>query len=219
LRNYPKLLTPTDEFIIVIVTALGATLVANVLFVLYAERAGPAITEAALYRLLTVEPILLLLIGGFLYARDWTFETVGLLPTLKETIIGVGLAFVIAIGAIAVWQVVLLSGWRPPARAIVGGQLSAVTIIAVSVLNPIFEESIFSGYIVTALKRRTTGLTAVAVSVGLRALCHIYQGYGVIFIVVFGVVLAVWYARYGRLWPVIVAHVFYDFFPLLAYQA
>jgi CAAX protease family protein len=86
------------------------------------------------------------------------------------------------------------------------------------VLNPIFEETLLSGYVVTALKRRTSWKIAVAVSVTLRALCHVYQGYAVIFIVIFGFVLAAWYARYGRLWPLIIAHVFYDFFPLMAYQ-
>ena len=85
-------------------------------------------------------------------------------------------------------------------------------------INPIFEETLLSGFVVTALKSRTTWQIAVAVSVVLRALLHIYQGVGVIFIVIFGLVLAWWYARHGRLWPLIIAHVLYDFFPLQAYQ-
>jgi len=33
----------------------------------------------------------------------------------------------------------------------------------------------------------------------------------------FGLILTYWYARRGRLWPLIVAHVVFDFFPLLPY--
>ena len=113
---------------------------------------------------------------------------------------------------------VLIAPPEIPTAQVVAGPFSAITIIAVSILNPIFEESVLSGYVVTALKRRTTWQVAVAASVALRVLCHIYQGFGAIFIVLFGFVLAAWYVRYGRLWPLIVAHVFYDFFPLMAHQ-
>ena len=76
------------------------------------------------------------------------------------------------------------------------------------------EEFVDQHYVAIDLQKAK----ALAVSVALRALCHIYQDYGVIFIVVFGLVLTGCYARYGRLWPLIVAHVIFDFFPLQAYQ-
>jgi membrane protease YdiL (CAAX protease family) len=219
LRNYPKLLTPTDEFIIVVVAAFGVPLVVNFYIVLFVHYTVPVITEAGLHALLIDEPIILLGLAAFLYARDWTLETVGLLPSLKETLLGVGLAFVIAFVTMALSMLLAMAGLaRPSAAHVVAGPFSPITIIAVSILNPIFEESLLSGYVVTALRRRTTWKIAVAVSVTLRALCHVYQGYAVVFIVIFGFVLAAWYARYGRLWPLIVAHVFYDFFPLMAYQ-
>ena len=120
---------------------------------------------------------------------------------------------------LALWLALKLVGLpRPAAPQVVAGPFRPLTIVAVSLLTPIFEESLLSGYVVTALRRRTTWQIAVAGSIVLRALCHIYQGFGVIFIVIFGFVLAAWYARYGRLWPLIVAHVFYDFFPLMAHQ-
>jgi len=214
LRKYLKLLTPTDEFIIVVVAAFGVPLVINVYVVFFAQYTAPVITEAGLHSLLIDEPIILLGLAAFLHARDWTLETIGLLPSLKETLLGIGLAFVIAFVTMAFWLTVTLVGLsRPATPQVVAGPFSPITIIAVSILNPIFEESLLS-----ALRRRTTWQIAVAGSIVLRALCHIYQGFGVIFIVIFGFVLAAWYARYGRLWPLIVAHVFYDFFPLMAHQ-
>ena len=219
LRKYLKLLTPTDEFIIVVVAALGVTLFVNFYVILFAERGVPVITEAGLRTLLIDEPVILLIVATFLWARDWTFETIGLLPSLKETLFGVGLALVIAFVGMAVWFVIALVGLpRPAAPEVAAGPFNQITILAVSMLNPIFEESVLCGYIVTALKRRSTAQMAVAVSVALRALCHLYQGFGLVFIVIFGVVLAWWYARHGRLWPLIIAHVMYDFFPLQAYQ-
>ena len=219
MRKYLKLLTPTDEFIIVVVAAFGVPLVINVYVVFFAQYTAPVITEAGLHSLLIDEPIILLGLAAFLHARDWTLETIGLLPSLKETLLGIGLAFVIAFVTMAFWLTVTLVGLsRPATPQVVAGPFSPITIIAVSILNPIFEESLLSGYVVTALRRRTTWQIAVAGSIVLRALCHIYQGFGVIFIVIFGFVLAAWYARYGRLWPLIVAHVFYDFFPLMAHQ-
>ena len=217
--RYLKLLTPTDEFIIVVVAAFGVPLVINVYVAFLAQDTAPVITEAGLHSLLIDEPIILLGLAAFLYARDWTLETIGLLPTPRETLLGIGLAFVIAFVTMAFWLTVTLVGLpRPATPQVVAGPFSPLTIIAVSIVNPIFEESLLSGYVVTALQRWTTWQIAVASSIFLRALCHIYQGFGVIFIVIFGFILAAWYARYGRLWPLIVAHVFYDFFPLMAHQ-
>jgi len=219
LRKYLKLLTPTDEFIIVTVAAFGVPLVINAYIVLVGWQTAPVITEAGLRSLLIDEPIVLLIIAIFLHARDWTLETIGLLPSLKETLLGVGLAFVIAFLSMALWFVVSLVGAPQTAtEKIVAGPFNPLVVIAVSVLNPIFEETILCGYVVTALKRRASWKVAVVASVLLRSLCHVYQGYAMIYVVVFGVVLAVWYARKGRLWPLIVTHVAYDFFPLLAYQ-
>lgn len=219
MRKYLKLLTPTDEFIIVVVAAFGVPVVVNIYVVFLVRYTAPVITEAGLQSLLIVEPLILLGVAAFLHTRDWTLETIGLLPTLKETLLGVGLAFVIAFMTIAFWFTVTLVGLpRPATPQVVAGPFSPITIIAVSIVNPIFEESLLCGYVVTALQRRTSWQIAVAGSVALRALCHIYQGVGVIFIVIFGFILAAWYARYGRLWPLIVAHVFYDFFPLMAHQ-
>jgi len=219
LGRYLKLLTPTDEFIIVVVAAFGVPLVINVYVAFLAQDTAPVITEAGLHSLLIDEPIILLGLAAFLYARDWTLETIGLLPTPRETLLGIGLAFVIAFVTMAFWLTVTLVGLpRPATPQVVAGPFSPLTIIAVSIVNPIFEESLLSGYVVTALQRLTTWQIAVAGSIFLRALCHIYQGFGVIFIVIFGFILAAWYARYGRLWPLIVAHVFYDFFPLMAHQ-
>jgi membrane protease YdiL (CAAX protease family) len=101
---------------------------------------------------------------------------------------------------------------------LIDGTIEPAIIIAISIVNPIFEECFLCGYLVTALKDRTGSWTAINISVGIRLICHLYQGIiGVIFIVPFGLIFTYWYARRGRLWPLIVAHALFDFFPLFTY--
>ena len=83
MRKYLKLLTPTDEFIIVVVAAFGVPVVVNIYVVFLVRYTAPVITEAGLQSLLIVEPLILLGVAAFLHAMDWKLETIGLLPTLK----------------------------------------------------------------------------------------------------------------------------------------
>jgi membrane protease YdiL (CAAX protease family) len=57
------------------------------------------------------------------------------------------------------------------------------------------------------------------VSVAIRLLYHLYQGaIAAIGVVPFGLIMALWYRRTGRLWPVIVAHGLTDFAALLRFM-
>jgi membrane protease YdiL (CAAX protease family) len=55
------------------------------------------------------------------------------------------------------------------------------------------------------------------VSVGIRLLCHLYQGPLAVGIVPVGLVFTWYYARTHRLWPVVIAHAISDFVALVAY--
>jgi CAAX protease family protein len=80
------------------------------------------------------------------------------------------------------------------------------------------EELFLCGYIVTALKERDSSVTAVNVSVAIRLVYHLYQGaIGVLTIIPLGLIFSWWYARTGRLWPVLVAHAVFDLTSLLQF--
>jgi len=135
-----------------------------------------------------------------------------LAPSVRDTLAGVGLT----VGGYAVHLVVLfLFALALPALVtgpqfatqLVAESLALNTIVAVSVVNPIFEEVFVCGYIVTALKERRGVTFAVNLSTALRVTYHLYQGpLGVLAIAPIGLIFAYWYARTNRLWPVIVAH-------------
>jgi membrane protease YdiL (CAAX protease family) len=87
------------------------------------------------------------------------------------------------------------------------GTIGFLTALTFSIVNPIFEETFVCGYIISALRERCEPWTAINISVAIRLLYHLYQGpAAAIGIVPFGLILAYWYARSGRLWPAITAH-------------
>lgn len=95
------------------------------------------------------------------------------------------------------------------------GALSLTVILLVSAVNPVFEEAMGVGYFIHAL-RRFGMWPAVLASAGFRALLHAYQGFTAVVIVLpLGIAFAVVYSRYGRLWPLVVAHAVFSLVALL----
>jgi membrane protease YdiL (CAAX protease family) len=147
----------------------------------------------------------------FLHLRGWTIERIGIRITLRDTLIG--LAFVVVAELIGMGALALIAPISPQLAGMIenagsaSGTLSTSTVLTFSIVNPIFEETFVCGYIIAALRGRSEPWTAINTSVAIRLLYHLYQGpAAAIGIVPFGLILAYWYARSGRLWPAIVAH-------------
>ena len=99
---------------------------------------------------------------------------------------------------------------QPIEQTVAGASISLPWLLGVSVVNGFYEESFLVGYLLRELE--VVGASfAVGVTVLIRVLYHLYQGpLGAIYIIVFGVVLAIYYLRTKQLWPVIFAHMFTD---------
>lgn len=96
--------------------------------------------------------------------------------------------------------------------------ISLATVLAVSLLNPIFEEVFVCGYVIAALKNTRSIPFSINTSVGIRLTYHLYQGtVGLISIIPLGLVFAYWFAKTGRLWPLVIAHGIFDFAGLVVY--
>jgi uncharacterized protein len=203
-------------------TIAGYFIIGSLLSAITYKPGAPLFSGADFSRLLVDELIILVVLTTFLRVRGWTLERIGLGPNLTETLTGLGLALIIDLVNRVVWLVAAVTAGQALEAErnveFVDGAIEPAILIAASIVNPIFEEVFVCGYLVTALKDRAGPWTAINISVGIRLLYHLYQGIiGVIFIVPFGLILTYWYARQGRLWPLIVAHVVFDFFPLLDY--
>ena len=88
-------------------------------------------------------------------------------------------------------------------------------MLAISLVNPLYEELLVSGYVMTAVQERGGTSLAINLSLAVRLLYHLYQGpQAAISIIPIGLSFAFYYAWSGRLWPLVVAHAGLDFFAL-----
>jgi membrane protease YdiL (CAAX protease family) len=96
----------------------------------------------------------------------------------------------------------------------------AVPVLILSAIqNAVLEEVIVVGYLVTRLRQLNLRLwVIVAASAVLRGSYHLYQGFGA-FIgnAVMGVVFALFFIRYKRVMPLIVAHTLLDVAAFVGY--
>jgi membrane protease YdiL (CAAX protease family) len=92
-------------------------------------------------------------------------------------------------------------------------------LVLAAVQNAVLEEVVAVGYLLTRLRQMGYGLAAtVATSALLRGAYHLYQGIGA-FIgnVVMGLVLALIFARTGRVLPLVIAHTILDVTSFVGY--
>lgn len=222
MKNTINSLSLKTEFALVIGLAFGYFILSSI-FQVFAPPGSAPITENYLLFLIIYEPIILLAVFWFLKQRGWQFDGFNLRPSLRTTAYGVLLAACAYISYVAVWMIV---SFISPGLLKVMSQVTLVSnnisfnyILAVSVINPLFEELLVVGYVVTALKQVKGVTVAVVISVFIRLLYHLYQGpLAVMSIIPLGLIFGYWYAKRGNLWSVIVAHALFDFIGLYAYQ-
>jgi len=146
--------------------------------------------------------------------RKWSPATFGLRVSWELTGTGILLAFCVALVAgvaASVLSVLNPGGWNVPAH----GGITLLTILLVSLINPVFEEFTELGYVVYSLQRFGIGF-ALCASVCLRGLLHAYGGFNAVLLNgMIGLVLALTYWRLRQLWPPIVAHSIINFVSLI----
>jgi membrane protease YdiL (CAAX protease family) len=218
-------LSDGTEVFLVLVLAFGIFVPGNLLALvspdLLAHADTPPISNNSLRGLVLYEGVVLAILATFLRLRGWTLARLGVGPTMRDTLYGVGLC-VVYYAFYYVLVMTLANLWPTFARLVMSTHLAAAdlqwpTVATVSVINPVFEEVFVCGYVITALKDRVGVTTAVNVSAGLRVFYHFYQGaVGVVGIAPLALLFAYLFARTGRLWPLIVAHALTDFGALVA---
>lgn len=221
MRKLIAALSPRAEFAIVVLVALGPFIASSFAALLLPAGRSASHTSGTLIALAVYETVLLALLGAFLYVRGWSLGKIGLRPTLKDTAIGLLLFVADYVLWIAIWfATVKLSvdtARTMAATQVVGPGLSPFAAAPIVLVNPLFEEVFVTGYVMTALKNDGNPWRAVNASVLLRLLYHLYQGpLGVLATIPMGLIFAVWFARTGRLWPVVVAHAVLDGTALLS---
>lgn len=210
MRAFVRKLPFPVEFAVVLGGAFGYALVISLIGSLIPAK-GPFHSEPGLWRTVGVETLQFLVIGGFLWLRGWNSEKLGLNSHWSDGAWGLGLAIVSYMAFYAAY--VLISAGAPGLAASTASgphlpaHLSPWVVGALVLFSPFFEEFFVTGYVITALKEKAGESVAVNVSVALRLAYHAYQGViGVVLLIPVGLIFSYWYARSGKLWPIIVAH-------------
>ena len=214
LQGYVRWLSPTAEFCIVVGVAFSLPVITSLWITLGDVPASQALqlTEHELRALVVEEALLLLMLGWFLRVRGWTVEHFAPYPSGRELAMAVGLTVV----GFIVWALpwALLAPADAGATS-AGAGLSWSGILAVSIINPLFEELFLCAYMLPFLASRRGPGVAVAVSLLVRLGFHTYQGpVGLLAVGLVGLVFSTFYLRTQRLWPVLIAHGVLDFIGL-----
>ena len=159
------------EFAVVLSAAFGVFILASLLAILRGPGPEPHHNTGTLLALAIYETVVLAALSLFLWARGWTLKKIGLHPTLKDT----GFGALLFIAYYAVWVVtwiatVLVSPQTAQTLAatkVVAAGLSPIVAVAVSLINPVFEEVFVTGYVMTALRDEKNAWRAINASVAL----------------------------------------------------
>lgn len=153
--------------------------------------------------------VAVLLIGKI---RGWSLATFGFSISWKGT--GVGILLFIAttamVTAVGIWAHIIHSA-HPDFTAV---ELTVPFILLHSIVNPVFEEVMESGYFIHSLQR--FGMwPAIFASALFRACYHAWMGIGALSIFALGMIFGLSYWRWRQLWPLVVAHSLCDILGLL----
>jgi uncharacterized protein len=169
-------------------------------------------SDSAFVQIIAME----LVLGGaalsLLHARGYPIARLLPTPSVRGGLIGIGLF----VAALLIWGLVaeLFPGGELERQPIVdimaATQVSTPWVVALSIVNGLYEETFLVGYLLRGFRASGPAL-AIGLSVLVRLLYHLYQGpVGAVSVLVFGVVVSLFYWRTGRLWPIVVAHVLAD---------
>jgi len=216
-----RALSARTEFLLVVLVAFGYFIFASVLTLFYPSP-QPPISEGGLQFLLFYEICIITLLWSFLRYRGWSLRGLGLVPSGRDTLYGFGLTAAVYAFNIGIWlfaSVVANTAAQEAARVeLVAPHLNLLTVVLVSLLNPLFEELFVCGYVISAVAARRDVPTAINVSVAIRLAYHLYQGpIAVLTIIPVGLLFAIWYTRTRRLWPVVVSHGVLDLLALIGF--
>ena len=143
--------------------------------------------------------------------RGWKWSDFAFHYSGGTTFIGIGLAAITLVAdCLFEWMVGKVPGVA---------EAHVLVALAVSIINPLFEELLVLGYVIQAMRKRFGLTAAMHASIAVRLVYHLYQGpMAVIPIALFGVLVTIAYVRLGRLWPVVVAHGLIDFVAFMGFE-
>lgn len=169
------------------------------------------------YFLILYEIIALVVIAYFLKRRKWTLKQFNLEFSPKYVIVAIVLAiirFSLNYFGVELSKSINIFSNNAPNISL---QLNLLTIFLLLIVNSIYEEILLIGYIFHRLKKLNC-LIIILISFLLRFSFHTYQGLeSIIFVFTISIVSGLYYIKYKKLWPIILAHCFGNILNFLDY--
>lgn len=155
------------------------------------------------------EIIILTIIAYFLKQRGWTIKDFNL--DFRLNMIGIAVLLVIirqTTGVLLTHSLTMLGVLNPDIikKPYISFQSNIVSIGLISIVNSFYEEVLLIGYIFKRFEKYHSTIIIIG-SLMVRASYHTYQGWAnfpIVFIL--GLVFGLYYIRYKKLWPLIMAH-------------
>jgi uncharacterized protein len=202
---------PRGELLIVLIVTLALPLLLSAYTLIVSRRNGGRVLFGDTTVLLTLlyEVVIALALVPWLRRRGWTLASTTRPFESRDLVRGVGL-FVLGLGAYYLTYNALLIAapdFINSGSMRAEGRISILALMLAVIINSVFEEFLWLGYLVPAGARVSGLLSASLFSGGLRVLQHGYQGATAFTAILPVAVILTWYyARTGRVWPVVTAH-------------
>jgi uncharacterized protein len=214
-KAFIRNLSAPAEFLLVLSLWVGETVVSRAVKIVGQMRHAPPppatihLASSSTLWLAVYELLMLAVVLWIGRIRGWSLKSFGLRPTWKWTALGILLFFATGFTArlIGMFLKNFVPSLLPSAlQPHVVSEASLPFIMLISMINPVYEESLWAGYFVHALKRHGMWTTVLA-SALLRTFCHAHLGMrALVSILPMGVIYGLTYWRWRQLWPLVVAH-------------
>jgi len=209
--NRPFAASSTSDILLVTTLCFGWFILGSIAAVVSGFPDEP-FTDSALYGIIAAELIFGAAALGYLRLRHYDLAQLKPTPTVMGSLAGLVL-FLAATIIAAAFEGLFMGGdasRQPIDQMVSDATLSLLPIVAVSVINGLYEETFLLGFLQRALEGHGAAF-AIGASLLVRMSYHLYQGpAGAFSILGFGAVLSLYFLRTRKLWPVVFAHILAD---------
>ncbi len=165
--------------------------------------------------------LVLAIIARFLKFRNWSlkdfnldfsYKMIGIAALLALTRIFAGIAIINAIDSLQ------LPYFKSLSNDTISLQINLVSTILIVIVNSVFEEVLLIGYLFKRFENFNS-ILIITISSLVRASYHTYQGWSnVASLFAMALIFGIYYIKYKKLWPLILAHALGNIFFFLNYH-
>lgn len=218
-----EIFTPYLELLIVLIIGLALFIYSSTVSFInnYHTTINHEYNSIDLYIVVIYELLALTIIILFLRKRKWTFKDFNFSFTPNMLFIALLLALIRYVLSYFFYQGLIISdsvSFEFAQEPEIVFDISFFSIILIVVVNSVFEEFILLGYLFKRLEQFNI-VILISLSILIRLSFHTYQGIEEFpRVIILGLVLGVYYSKYKKLWPVILAHGIGNLIILLNYK-